>query len=61
LAAARARLGRDPNAQELAQARGFAGHDAAMDALLSVGIARKGGAPELASAYTRIAAVIMSS
>jgi hypothetical protein len=54
LAAAWAKLGRDPNAQELAQARGFAGQDALMDVLLSVGIARNGGASELASAYTRI-------
>jgi hypothetical protein len=61
LAAAWARLGRDPNARELAQARGFAGQDALMDALLSVGIARNGGAPELASAYTRIAAVVIET
>ena len=61
LAAAWARLGRDPNPRELAQARGLAGHDALMDALLSVGIARNGGAPELASAYTRIAAVLMET
>jgi len=32
-----------------------------MDALLSVGIARNGGAPELASAYTRIAAVLIET
>jgi hypothetical protein len=61
LAAAWARLDRDPNAQELAQARGFAGQDALMDALLSVGIARNGGAPGLASAYTRIAAVLIET
>jgi hypothetical protein len=61
LAAAWARLGRDPNARELAQARGFAGHDAVMDAVLSVSIARNGGAPELASAYTHIAAVLIET
>jgi hypothetical protein len=61
LAATWARLGRDPNAQELAHARGFAGQDALMDALLSVSIARNGGAPELASAYTRIAAVLVET
>jgi Protein of unknown function (DUF2786) len=61
LAAAWTRLGRDPNVQELAQARGFAGQDALMDALLSVSIARNGGAPELASAYTRIAAVLVET
>lgn len=61
LAAAWARLGRDPDARELAQARGLAGQDALMDALRSVGIARNGGAPELASAYTRIAAVVMET
>jgi hypothetical protein len=61
LAAAWATLGRDPNARELAQARGLAGHDALMDALLSVSIARDGGAPELASAYTRIAAVLIET
>jgi hypothetical protein len=42
LAAAWARLGRDPNAQELAQARGFAGQDALMEVLLSVGIVQTG-------------------
>jgi hypothetical protein len=61
LAAAWARLGRDPNDRELAQAGGFAGQDALMDALLSVGIARNGGAPELASGYTRIAAVLVET
>jgi Protein of unknown function (DUF2786) len=61
LAAAWVRLGRDPNAQELAQARSFASQDALMDTLLSVSIARNGGAPELASAYTRIAAVLVET
>src|SRR5664279_5036662 len=61
LAAAWAKLGRDPNAHELAQARGFAGQDALMDALLSVGIARNGGAPELASACLLIAAVLIET
>jgi hypothetical protein len=61
LAAAWARLGRDPNARELAQARGFAGQDTLMEVLLSVSIARNGGAPELASAYTRIAAVLIET
>jgi len=61
LAAAWAKPGREPNAQELAQARGMAGHDALMDALLSVSIARDGGAPALASAYTRIAAVLIET
>jgi Protein of unknown function (DUF2786) len=61
LAAAWARLGRDPSAQELAQARGFAGKDTLMEVLLSVSIARNGGAPELASAYTRIAAVLIET
>src|ERR1019366_3935578 len=60
-AAAWAQLGRDPNAQELAQARCFAGPDALMEALLSVSIARDGGAPKLASAYTRIAAVLVET
>jgi hypothetical protein len=61
LAAARAGPGRDPTVEELAQARGFASHDALMEALLSVTIARNGGAPELASAYTRIAAVLIET
>jgi hypothetical protein len=61
LAAAWASLGRDPNAQELARARGFAGQNALMDALLSASIAREGGAPQLASAYTRIAAVLVET
>ena len=61
LAAAWAKLGRETDDRELAQARGFAGHDALMDALLSVSIARNGGAPELASAYTRIAAVLIET
>jgi hypothetical protein len=61
LAAAWANLDRDPDAQELAQARAFAGESALMDALLSVSIARKGEAPKLASAYTRIAAVLVET
>ncbi|MGD0106272.1 MAG: DUF2786 domain-containing protein [Rhodopila sp.] len=61
LAADWAKLPRDPNPQELAQARGFATQEALMAALLSVGIARNGGAPELASAYMRIAAVLMET
>ena len=61
LAATWVRLGRDPNAQELAQARSFASQDALLDTLLSVSIARNGGAPELASAYTRIAAVLVET
>ena len=61
MAAAWARLGRDPNAQELSQARGFTGQDALMEALRNVRIARDGGAPQLASAYTRIAAVLMET
>jgi GNAT superfamily N-acetyltransferase len=61
LAAAWATLGRDPTAQELAQARCFANQDALMEVLLSVSTARNGGAPELASAYTRIAAVLVET
>jgi hypothetical protein len=61
IAAAWAKLDRDPNAQELAQARGFAGQDALMETLLSVKIARDGEAPELAIAYTRIAAVLVET
>lgn len=61
LAAAWAGLGRAPNDRELAQARGFAGQDALMEVLLNVSIARNAGAPELASAYTRIAAVLMET
>ena len=61
LAAAWAKLSRDPTPQELAQARGFATQEALMAALLSVGIARNGGAPELANAYMRIAAVLVET
>jgi hypothetical protein len=61
LAATWATLGRDPDAQELAQARGFAGKDSVMEVLLSVSIARNGRAPELATAYTRIAAVLVET
>lgn len=61
LAAQWATLGRDPNAQELAGARAFANQGALMEMLLSVSIARDGGAPQLASAYTRIAAVLLET
>lgn len=61
LAAAWAKLGRDPNAQELAAARGFANQNGLMAALQCVGIARDGRAPELASAYMRIAAVLVET
>lgn len=61
LAAAWAKLGRDPNAGELAEARGFANQNGLMAALQCVGIARDGGAPELAGAYMRIAAVLVET
>jgi hypothetical protein len=61
LAAAWARLGRDPDAQELSQARGLADQGALLAALSSVSVARKGGEPGLAAAYTTIAAVMMET
>lgn len=61
LAAAWAELGREPNTQELTQARTMTGQGALLAALRNVGIARDGGAPKLASAYTRIAAVLIET
>ena len=42
-------------------ARSFAGHGPLLDALVSVSIARDGGAPKLANAYGRIAAVLVET
>jgi len=61
LAAAWAKLGREPDAGELAAARGLANQDVLMNALLSVGIARNGGESALSSAYMRIAAVVVET
>src|SRR6202521_3487171 len=61
LAAAWAALDRDLNPDEIAQARSFAGQGPLLDALVSVSIARDGGAPKLANAYGRIAAVLVET
>jgi hypothetical protein len=61
LAAAWAALDRDLNPEEIAQARSLAGHGPLLDALVSVSIARDGGAPKLANAYGRIAAVLVET
>jgi Protein of unknown function (DUF2786) len=61
LAAAWAALDRDLNPEEIAQARSLAGQGPLLDALVSVSIARDGGAPKLANAYGRIAAVLVET
>ena len=61
LAAAWAALDRDLNPEEIAQARSLAGQGPLLDALVSVSIARDGGAPKLANAYGRIASVLVET
>jgi hypothetical protein len=61
LAAAWATLDRDLNPEEIAQARSLAGQGQLLDALVSVSIARDGGAPKLANAYGRIASVLVET
>jgi len=61
LAAAWASLDRELNAEEIAQARSLAGQGPLLDALVSVSIARDGGAPKLANAYGRIASVMVET
>ncbi len=59
LAADLADLDRDPAADELAQAKEFVGVEPLLKVLISVGIARRGGAPRLAKAYRWIAATLI--
>lgn len=61
LAAAWAALDRDLDPGEIAQARSLAGQGPLLDALVSVSIARDGGAPKLANAYGRIASVMVET
>jgi hypothetical protein len=61
LAAAWAALDRDLNPEEIARARSLAGQGPLLDALVSVSIARDGGAPKLANAYGRIASVLVET
>src|ERR1700674_3860621 len=61
LAAAWAALDRDLNPEEIARARSLAGQGPLLDALVSVSIAHDGGAPKLANAYRRIAAVLVET
>ena len=61
LAAAWASLDRELNPEEIAQARSLAGQGPLLDALVSVSIARDGGAPKLANAYGRIAFVMVET
>jgi Protein of unknown function (DUF2786) len=61
LAAAWAALDRDLNPEEIAHARSLAGQGPLLDALVSVSIARDGGAPKLANAYGRIASVLVET
>ncbi len=59
LAAAWAALDREPGPEEIARARDFVGVGPLINALISVGIARHGGAKRLAEAYRRIAGVLI--
>ncbi len=61
LAAAWVALDRELNPEEIAQARSFTGQGPLLDALISVSIAREGGAPKLANAYGRIASVMVET
>src|SRR6202521_4403947 len=61
LAAAWAAQDRDLNPEEIARARSLAGQGPLLDALVSVSIAHDGGAPKLANAYRRIAAVLVET
>jgi Protein of unknown function (DUF2786) len=61
LAAAWAALDRELTAEEIAEARSLAGQAPLLDALVSVSIARDGGAPKLANAYGRIASVMVET
>jgi hypothetical protein len=59
LAAAWAALDGDPGPEEVAKARNFVGIPPLLNTLISVSIARDGGAKRLAEAYRRIAAVLI--
>jgi hypothetical protein len=59
LAANWALLDRDPGPEEIAEVRAFIGVQPLLNALISVSIARDGGAPRLAEAYRRIAATLI--
>jgi hypothetical protein len=59
LAAVWAALDGDPGPEEIAKARNFIGVPPLLNALISVSIARDGGAKRLAEAYRRIAAVLI--
>jgi hypothetical protein len=59
LAANWASLDRDPGPEEIAEVRAFIGVQPLLNALISVSIARDGGAQRLAEAYRRIAAVLI--
>ena len=59
LAANWAAVDREPGTEEIAAARDFVGIPPLLNALISVGIARDGGAKRLAEAYRRIAAAII--
>ena len=61
LAAAWAARPGEPGPEEIARARGFVGPGTILDALVSVVIARDGGAKALAEAYRRIAAVLVDT
>lgn len=52
-------LDRDPGPEEIAQVRGLIGIQPLLNALISVGIARDGGAPRLAEAYRRISGTLI--
>ena len=59
LAADWASLDREPEPKEIARARDFIGMQPLLNALISVSIARDGGAKRLAEAYRRIAAALI--
>lgn len=61
LAAAWAALDRELAAEEIAEARSLAGQGPLLDALVSVSIARDGGALKLADAYSRIASIMVET
>jgi hypothetical protein len=59
VAAKWAALDREPDAEEIAEVRAFIGIQPLLNALISVGIARDGGARRLAAAYRRIAGALI--
>jgi hypothetical protein len=59
LAATWASLDRDPGPEEIAEVRALIGVQPLLNALISVGIARDGGAKRLAEAYRRISAAMI--